>query len=651
MQLRNKFIAIGAVSALLVAGMALANAEAGRLSKIHMAQSTAITRITQRHMEGDMMHDAMRADVLAGIVAHDRADAAGVSSATEEFQAHAANFEDNLKQNQAEALPADLKARFDQTLQSLKAYRQSGETVLQASEEGQADAAMSDFEAQFTAMEGSNEALSDEIGVWMKASEASAGQDEGRISLIVLIMSVLAVAGVVAMSVLLWRDILRPLGVLSQGIGRIANGDTDTEVAYTSRKDEMGALARATETLREEANKAFLVNRMVQTMPTPVMSVDVRNDFRISYINEATQKLIDRIKDHFPQYDGTLMGRSIDMFHKHPEHQRRMLSDVSNLPHRARIRVGEESIDLQISAVLDHKGDYVGAMLVWDLVTAKAQLSQEFEVKVQDVVASLASSASELSQVAETVKGELKTSASLAVSASSAATQTTGSVQTVAAAAEEMAASIREISDQVQTANRLVSDSFQKVQDADQVAQKLSGASDRVSAVTTVIADISSQINLLALNATIESARAGEAGRGFAVVAGEVKNLASQTSRSIVEINSVIDDMRSATREIIGVLGDIRTAVDAITNATTSVAAAVEEQTVTTQDIARNMAFAADGTRMISENLEQVSAVTSRSEDASAQVYDSSQALSEQAETLRNRVAEFLSRMNRADAA
>ncbi|GGZ39663.1 HAMP domain-containing methyl-accepting chemotaxis protein [Asticcacaulis endophyticus] len=648
MQLREKFMIIGAMSALLVLGMVGASWQSGQLASAHMVQASTISRITQRHMEGDMMHDAMRADVLAALVANHRGDTSAQSQAQADFRDHAVKFETNLKQNQAEALPLNLKPRFDEALQSLKDYRQSGDAVFTSLAGSHPDIDISVFDTQFSTMEGSNELLSNDIDVWMDATSALARADEDRIRLIVICLSGLAVASVVATSVLLWRDILRPLAGLSHTISRIAEGDTDTDVHFVARKNEIGVLARATLTLREKAKDAFLVNNMVQSMPTPVMAVDIRNDFRISYVNTASQNLVEQLKAHFPLYKGTLAGESVDIFHQKPEHQRRMLSDPANLPHRARIQLGDESIDLQISAVFDQKGQYAGAMLVWDIVTAQARLSREFEVQVQDVVSGLAASAIDMSHMAETVTGELKKSADLAVSASSAASQTTSSVQTVAAAAEEMAASIREISDQVQTTNRLVSESSQKVLDADLVAQKLSGASDRVTEVTTVISNISSQINLLALNATIESARAGEAGRGFAVVAGEVKNLANQTQKSIGEINLVIDDMRGATRDIIDVLFEIRTAVDAITNATTSVAAAVEEQAVTTQDIARNMAFAADGTRTISENLEHVSSATSQSEDASAHLLGSSQALSKQTDVLNGRVAHFLDRLNRS---
>lgn len=467
----------------------------------------------------------------------------------------------------------------------------------------------------------------------------------------VTISSLLVLSSVGAMLWLLWQDILRPLSAVAASLERIASGDADVSPPHTQRRDEIGALARATETVRIAAQDAFMVNEMVRSMPTPVMAVDIRNDFKISYLNEATSKLLQKLTKYLPGIEGDLLGRSVDIFHKHPEHQRRILSDPRNLPHRARIRVGPEYVDLQISAVHNHKNDYVGAMLVWSIITDKAQLSAQFEESIGDVVAALASSASQLSEVAETMNGELRQNAELAVSASSAATQTSSSVQTVASAAEELAASVHEITQQIQTTSRLVGESFEKVVNADLAAQKLAGASERVNEVTTVIANISSQINLLALNATIESARAGEAGKGFAVVAGEVKNLANQTNRSIGEINAVIDDMRAASQEIIGVLSDIRQSVDAITQATSSVAAAVEQQSATTQDIARNMAFAADGTRLISDNLSDVSQITARSEDASSRLHGSSQVLSGQADDLRSRVGNFLERMNRANDA
>jgi diguanylate cyclase (GGDEF)-like protein len=119
--------------------------------------------------------------------------------------------------------------------------------------------------------------------------------------------------------------------------------------------------------------------RMIDDMPVAVMTVDAA-DFRISYLNETSKRTLSQIEDLLPVPSDRLLGESIDVFHKTPDHQRRLLSDPRNLPHRTRIKLGPEVLDLQVSAVTGTGGEYIGPMLTWSVITkqvaAEARIQQ-----------------------------------------------------------------------------------------------------------------------------------------------------------------------------------------------------------------------------------------------------------------------------------
>ena len=58
-----------------------------------------------------------------------------------------------------------------------------------------------------------------------------------------------------------------------------------------------------------------------------------------------------------------IVEQNIDIFHKNPAHQRAILSNPDNLPHRAAIQVGPETLDLLVSAVRTKDGTYLGPIL------------------------------------------------------------------------------------------------------------------------------------------------------------------------------------------------------------------------------------------------------------------------------------------------
>ncbi|QID18274.1 PAS domain S-box protein [Nitrogeniibacter mangrovi] len=111
---------------------------------------------------------------------------------------------------------------------------------------------------------------------------------------------------------------------------------------------------------------------LADNVTNAIMTVD--RDLVITYVNQATTNLfrarIDMFRSVWPDFDPErMLGECIDKFHERPEHQRRLLSDPSRLPYETDISVGDMKISLNVTAMFDAQGDYVGNMLQWADVT------------------------------------------------------------------------------------------------------------------------------------------------------------------------------------------------------------------------------------------------------------------------------------------
>ncbi|MEN6324859.1 MAG: methyl-accepting chemotaxis protein [Syntrophomonas sp.] len=93
---------------------------------------------------------------------------------------------------------------------------------------------------------------------------------------------------------------------------------------------------------------------------------------------------------------------------------------------------------------------------------------------------------------------------------------------------------------------------YGSIQNKVQTAMKEAEVVEQIFTLAENIAGIAGQTNLLALNAAIEAARAGEHGKGFAVVAEEVRKLAEDSSKAVVDIEKLTVQVQQAVRELTG---------------------------------------------------------------------------------------------------
>ncbi|MGO8919934.1 MAG: methyl-accepting chemotaxis protein [Stellaceae bacterium] len=271
-----------------------------------------------------------------------------------------------------------------------------------------------------------------------------------------------------------------------------------------------------------------------------------------------------------------------------------------------------------------------------------------FDRSVRQSLQTLADAATQMRVTAQGMSATAEETSRQATGVASAAEQASANVETVAASAEEMGASIAEISRQVAESSRIATEAVEEAARTNTTVQGLADAAQKIGEVVSLIQDIASQTNLLALNATIEAARAGEAGKGFAVVASEVKSLAAQTAKATEEIAGQIAAIQAATKEAVDAIGAIDGTIGRMNEISTAIAAAMDEQGASTKEITRNTQEAARGTQDVSQSIGSVNQAAAETGTAASQVLTSSEALGQQAETLRSDVDQFLAKIRAA---
>jgi methyl-accepting chemotaxis protein len=452
------------------------------------------------------------------------------------------------------------------------------------------------------------------------------------------------------------------------------------------------------ERLRQEQAR---IQSIVENAPTNVMLAD--RDLNIIYVNPASLALLRKLDRHLPVRADDVVGSNVDVFHKNPAHQRKILADPKNLPVRTNIQIGPEIADLLVTAIFDQDKNYLGPMVTWELITEKLEnerkikeaserertQAEELRVKVEgilDVVNSasrgdltrdisvqgadavgqmgsglakffatlrdsvaniartaqlLASSSQELTAVSQQMAANAGETATRANVASAAAEQVSKNVTIVSTGTEEMGASIKEIAKSANDAARVATSAVKVAERTNAIVAKLGQSSTEIGNVIKVITSIAQQTNLLALNATIEAARAGEAGKGFAVVANEVKELAKQTAKATEDIGRKIEAIQGDTEGAVEAIAQIGKIINQINDLQNTIASAVEEQTVTTGEISRNIGEAALGSAEIARNITGVATAARNTTEGAGNTKASADELARIATDLQKLVSQF----------
>jgi methyl-accepting chemotaxis protein len=306
----------------------------------------------------------------------------------------------------------------------------------------------------------------------------------------------------------------------------------------------------------------------LDALPCNAMFCD--RELILRYLNRASRKTLLTLQQYLPVPVDKIVGNSIHIFHKSPQNIDRILGAKQHqgnhhLPHKATIPLGPLKLDLEVEPMLDERGKFIGACVVWGVST---------QGKLEALRAAQEAQRSDIEHL-------------------------DGNLQMVATATHEIESSIAEIARNAVDVSQAAEKSRIASAESKSAIESLKTSSSGVAKVAGLIASIATQTSVLALNANIEAARAGAHGKGFAVVASEVRKLAEQTANATAEIQAKVTAIGVDVATAMRAIDQISSHTEELSGLSQQMASAAEEQHLATQEMAQNLERAAHRTSEI----------------------------------------------------
>ncbi|MFP4079897.1 MAG: HAMP domain-containing protein, partial [Ectothiorhodospira sp.] len=211
-------------------------------------------------------------------------------------------------------------------------------------------------------------------------------------------VAALAVLVSLALALLTFLGLARPLRALVDHFHAIGNGDYDQQIEQT-RKDEVGQALKGLSEMqaklkadiaktRKMAAENQRVRYALDSVSSNVMVSDVEG--QIIYANDSVigmfRRGVNEIRKDLPSFDPEqVRGANVDIFHRNPSHQRKMM-DTMRSTHETEIHIGGRTFRLIANPISDAEGQHLGTVIEWADRTEEIKVEREVSTLVDGAV-------------------------------------------------------------------------------------------------------------------------------------------------------------------------------------------------------------------------------------------------------------------------
>jgi len=545
------FLALGVVTAVGYRSLRVSDVS-GRLVNANAVQ--------RAQMDADMMHDAIRSDVvLCGVTKNAGEVNTGIAAIAE----HVQRMREDMGQVKQSPEPEVQQALSDTTA-ALRSYLEEAERYAQSTTGKVGVQPAATFGEAFETLEGKMEKLGDAIDTSTRRIADEAAVARSAATQVNLWVSAACGTLLIVLCWLLVSSIRRPLGAMAAAARAVAAGDIEQTLAATSA-DEVGELARALgqmiDYIREKATAAEALGR--GDLEISVSPRSEQDTLGRSFL-AMKQSLSRLVKDSSVLIQGARAGdlsRRADVnglsgaFREMLEGQNALLTSVgAPIAEAKAVLARVEGRDLTARMTGEYAGDY--AVIKASLNSAVQTLEHALG-EVAGVADGVASAAQQITtgstDLAETVAAQLATIEKI-----------TGELGETTNMSKENAANAEGSRSHAVDAMTSAEKGSEGMRRLSVAVESMKAAADETAKIVRTIDEIAFQTNLLSLNAAVEAARAGDAGRGFAVVAEEVRTLAMRSAEAARNTTQVIERSLKKAEEGVLLNRDASVAFDAI---------------------------------------------------------------------------------------
>ncbi|KQS72107.1 hypothetical protein ASG41_18745 [Modestobacter sp. Leaf380] len=220
-----------------VGALAQAGAVEGAAAQSRAADAVRLT------MQADMMHDAIRGDVLSALVARTSGDLTAAAAALEE---HSATLRSDLAAAAGSGLGAEVTRAADAVGPDVEAYVAAADDLVRtaAQDPDAALAAYPDFGRVFSRLEQSLPTVATAIDAQEEAVRAETQAAQSTAQAVLVGTALAATALLVGLGWAVTRSVVRPLRAVGTVVAALAEGDLRAQTGVDSR-DEVGTIARS----------------------------------------------------------------------------------------------------------------------------------------------------------------------------------------------------------------------------------------------------------------------------------------------------------------------------------------------------------------------------------------------------------------------